>query len=299
MQRHETLPAPMEGLRPSKPSGAHILAFAKTNVLATIGALIALAMILVAVGAPVLAPRDPLKLFYGNEFSPPSSQFLLGTDDLARDILSRIIHGARTSLYVGILSVFFGQVIGGLVGMVSGYFGGRTDTIIQRIMDIMMSFPTLILALAIVAALGPSLENVVAAISLTQIPRASRVIRSTALSEKESQYVDAARSIGASHTRILAHHILPQCLAPLWVLSSMALPTAILTEASLSFLGLGVPPPSPTWGGMLAGAGREYLEQAPWIGIFPGVAISLAVFGFNLLGDGLRDILDPRLRGTR
>ena len=289
----------MEELRPARPWSAHLFSFARANTLATGGALIAFVMIVLAIGAPVLAPRDPLKLFYGNEFLPPSGQFLLGTDDLGRDILSRIIYGARTSLYVGILSVFFGQVIGGLIGMVSGYFGGQTDTAIQRIMDIMMSFPTLILALAIVAGLGPSLENVVAAISLTQIPRAARVIRSTSLSEKESQYVDAARSIGASHVRILSIHILPQCLAPLWVLSSIALPTAILTEASLSFLGLGVPPPSPTWGGMLAGAGREYVEQAPWIGVFPGVAISLAVFGFNMLGDGLRDLLDPRLRGTR
>ncbi|MBI4307599.1 MAG: ABC transporter permease [Chloroflexi bacterium] len=298
MHDQHTLVTPLAEVRAGRPWWVEIRLYASQNSLAVVGAVLVVVMTVMALAAPLLSPHDPLKLFYGREFVPPSKDFLLGTDDLGRDILSRVIYGARTSLYVGILSVLFGQVGGGILGMISGYFGGKTDEAIQRLMDILMSFPTLILALAIVAALGPSVDNVVVAISLTQIPRAARVIRSTTLSGKELQYVDAARAVGASDTRILVHHILPQCLAPLWVISSIALPAAILTEASMSFLGLGVPPPTPTWGGMLAGAGREYAEQAPWIGVFPGVTISLAVFGFNMLGDGLRDVLDPRLRGT-
>ncbi|MDP6101985.1 MAG: ABC transporter permease, partial [Dehalococcoidia bacterium] len=228
----------------------------------------------------------------------PSLTYWLGTDDLGRDMWARIVHGARISLYVGILAVAFGSGTGGVLGLMSAYYGGKVDIAMQRVFDAMMSIPTLIMALTIMAALGTGLNNVVLAIGIVQIPRANRIVRSQALAVKETEYVMAARAIGATNVRIMAQHIMPQCIAPWLIIASAALGTAIISEASLSFLGMGVPPPTPTWGGMLAGRGREYWQVAPWMAIWPGVAISLAVYGFNLFGDALRDILDPRLRGS-
>ncbi|MBI2910342.1 MAG: ABC transporter permease [Chloroflexi bacterium] len=264
--------------------------------LGTLGVLIFAFMGAMALLAPVVSPFDPYELHYGAEFSAPNDVFRLGTDNVGRDLLSRVIWGSRISLLVGIAATAIGQVSGGFIGLVSGYLAGKFDILVQRIMDILMAFPTMVLALALVAALGPSVVNVIIAIALVQIPRAARVIRSAALAIKQTQYVDAARSIGCTHWRILLRHVLPQCLAPFIVIFSIELPHAILIEASMSFLGLGTPPPTPSWGGMLSGVGREFVESAPWLAIWPGAAITVVVFGFNMLGDGLRDVLDPRLR---
>jgi peptide/nickel transport system permease protein len=211
---------------------------------------------------------------------------------------ARIVNGAQISLYVGFLAVAFGSGTGGILGIVSAYYGGNIDMLFQRLMDALMSIPTLILALAIMSALGTSLNNVVLAIGVVQIPRANRIVRSQAMAVKESEYALAARAIGAGDMRIMLQHIMPQCIAPWLIIASAGLGTAIVAEASLSFLGMGVPPPEPSWGGMLSGRGRDYYSIAPWMAIAPGVAISLAVYGFNLFGDALRDVLDPRLRGT-
>ena len=262
-----------------------------------IGALFILAIVLLAILAPLIAPYDPYELRSDLLFRPPSGQFWLGTDDYGRDVLSRIIYGARISLYVGILAVILGTTHGLLWGLISGYFGGRTDFIIQRVMDSLMAFPTLVLALAIVAALGQSTFNVILAVAIVLTPNANRVIRSSVLSLKEHVYVDAARAIGCPTWRILLGHILPGCVAPYIIMATVALGSAILAEASLGFLGLGTPPPEPSWGSMLSGAAQKYIRQAPWMAIYPGIAISLAVFGFNMLGDAVRDVLDPRLRG--
>lgn len=272
------------------------LTLARRKPLGAFGAAVILLVLLVAIAAPLIAPYDPLAMNFDAPFAPPSARFLVGADEFGRDVLSRIIWGSRISLYVGVVSVVLGQSIGGALGVVSGFMGGKVDVLIQRFVDMLMSFPMLVLALSIVAALGPSPINVVLAISIVQVPRASRIIRSAALLVKEMQYVDAGRAIGASGARILWRHVLPNCVAPFIVIASTTMGLAILTEASLSFLGVGTPPPNPSWGAMLSGTGRSYVEIAPWLAIFPGLALTLTVFGFNLLGDALRDILDPRLR---
>jgi peptide/nickel transport system permease protein len=248
--------------------------------------------------APLLAHYDPTALAGGEVLRAPGLQHLLGTDHLGRDIFSRVVYGARLSVYVAMVSVGMGSLLGGILGLVSGYRGGLADTIIQRLVDALMALPTLVLALAIITALGAGLHNVVLAIGVAQVPWASRVVRATALAARESQHVEAARATGCSDFRIMTVHILPQCLAPFLVVATAALGAAIIAEASLSFLGLGVPPPAPSWGGMLSGPARDYARVAPWVALAPGVAISLAVYGFNLLGDALRDALDPRLRGV-
>ena len=286
------------GRGPTRSALAGLVRFGRQRPLGGIGLLLVLAASVTAGFAPVLSPFDPLELHQGQGFVPPGAQFWLGTDNLGRDILSRILYGGRVSLYVGLLSVLVGNTLGSLAGLVSAYLGGMFDTILQRLVDAMMAFPLLVRALTIVAVLGPSVNNVVAAISVILFPQAARVIRSTVLSVKENPYIDAAQAIGAGQTRIIFVHILPQCMAPYIVLASIAVGWAIVVEASISFLGAGPPPPTPTWGGMLSGAARLYGETAPWMVIFPGLAISLAVFGFNLLGDALRDALDPRLRGS-
>ena len=209
-----------------------------------------------------------------------------------------MMSGARISLLVGFLSVAFGSGSGGVIGVISGWYGGRVDNAMQRLMDALMSIPTLILAMAVTAALGTNLINIIIAIGIVQIPRANRVVRSQVLAVKEAQYVDAARAIGAVNLRIMWQHIAPQCVAPWLIIATSALGIAILTEASLSFIGLGVPAPEPSWGGMLAGPGRSDFVRNPWMAIWPGLGLSLAVYGFNLFGDAIRDILDPRLRGT-
>ncbi len=265
--------------------------------LGAIGAFIILFMVALAVLAPVIA-GDPLKLSITSSLEGPSGEHWLGTDDFGRDLWSRIVHGAQISLIVGFAAVALGSGTGGALGLISAFYGGKVDMLIQRLMDTLMSIPTLILALAIMASLGQGLFNVVLAIGIVQIPRANRIVRSQAFAVKQSEFALAARSIGAGDVRIMAFHIFPQCVAPWLIIATAGLGTAIISEASLSFLGLGVPPPEPSWGGMLSGRAREFYSVAPWLAIWPGVAISLAVYGFNLFGDAIRDVLDPRLRGT-
>ena len=289
IERRERAPLPYRLLKGT-------VGFTVRKPLGAFGAFLILLMVFMAVAAPWIS-GDPNKWHLSDAMSGPSAEYWLGTNDLGQDMWAMIVRGARVSLYVGFLAVVIGSCSGGAIGLFSAYYGGKVDMIIQRLMDALMSIPTLILALAIMAALGQSLNNVVLAIGIVQIPRANRVVRSQALSVKESEFALAARSIGASDVRIMVYHILPQCMAPWLIIASAALGTAIISEASLSFLGMGVPPTVPTWGGMLSTRGREFFIENPWMAIWPGVAISLAVYGFNLFGDALRDVLDPRLRG--
>jgi peptide/nickel transport system permease protein len=277
-------------------SAAGVWRFARRQPLGAAGAILMALMVAGALGANVFATHDPTRTDAAQTLAPPSPAHWLGTDHLGRDIWSRILFGARVSLAVGLATTLLSGMAGGLVGLVSGYAGGQTDMLVQRLMDIMQGLPLLVLALVMAAALGPSIPNVVLAISVPIIPRVARVIRASVLAIRELGYVEAARALGARHSRIALRHIFPHTLAPLIVLCTAQLGSAILVEASLSFLGLGVPEPFPSWGRMLAVAAAEYAQKAPWVVIFPGVAISLAVFGANLLGDALRDTLDPRLR---
>jgi peptide/nickel transport system permease protein len=271
--------------------------FMRKKPLGAAGAVIILVMVILALAAPIIA-GDPTAWSLRENFQGSSWKYWLGTNDVGQDLWAQIVNGARISLYVGILSVAFGSGSGGLIGLMSAYYGGKVDIGIQRLMDAVMSIPTLILALAIMASLGGSVNNVVLAIGIVQIPRANRIVRSQAMAVKQSEFALAARSIGAGDVRIMLQHIMPQCIAPWLIIASAGLGTAIISEASLSFLGMGVPPTTPTWGGMLSQRGREYFVLAPQMAIYPGIAISLAVYGFNLFGDALRDVLDPRLRGT-
>lgn len=270
--------------------------FARSKPLGAVGGVLIAGMAVVAILAPVLAPYDPYALDSSRLFAPPSAANWLGTDQFGRDVLSRIIWGARLSLYVGFLAVGLGTTLGSLIGLAGGYLGGRIDFVSQRIMDSFMAFPTLVLALTMVAVLGSGINNVVLALAIVAMPSAARVIRSRALSVREMAFVESARAIGCSEGRILFQHVLPNCLAPYIILATAGLGNAILSEASLSFLGLGAPAPEPSWGAMLSGNTQRYVQSAPWLAVFPGLAITLAVFGFNFLGDALRDVLDPRLR---
>jgi peptide/nickel transport system permease protein len=267
--------------------------------LGAIGAAIVIVMSVVALSAELLAPFDALLTDYEAMLAAPSAKHWLGTDAYGRDVLSRVIYGSRTALIVGLGASFIGATIGALIGVASAYFGGRVDMIVQRIMDVLISFPLIILALAVVAILGTGVFNVVLAIAIPMIPRCARVVRSSALSVREMPYVDAARAAGFTDARIVLRHMLPNVMAPYLIMLTAFLGQAILLEASLSFLGLGVQEPVAAWGLMLRGAAVDFAETAPWMAIFPGVAISLAVFGFNLFGDSLRDALDPRLRTTQ
>ena len=278
--------------------GRTLWRFVRRKPLGTAGAVLVLAMVVMAVFADVLATYDPVRTNAAQTLSRPSSLHWLGTDYLGRDIYSRILHGARVSLIVGIASTLLGSVVGGVAGLLSGYVGGLTDIVTQRVMDILQGLPLLVLALVMSAALGPSLGNVIIAISVPIIPRAARVIRSSVLAIRETPYVEAARALGVSHLRVAFRHILPNTIGPFMILTTAQLGSAILVEAALSFLGLGVPEPYPSWGRMLSVSAAEYAQKAPWLVLFPGAAISLAVFGTNLLGDALRDVLDPRLRQT-
>jgi peptide/nickel transport system permease protein len=272
--------------------------FARRKPLGAAGGAVMLLIVLTAVFADQLQTYDPIATDAAATLAPPSRSHWLGTDHLGRDIYSRIVHGARVSLVVGVASTLFGSVLGGIIGLLSGYAGGKTDLIAQRLLDILQGLPLLVLALVMSAALGPSIENVVIAISIPIIPRAARVIRSSVLAIRELAYVEAARALGVESLRIAFRHILPNTVGPFIVLCTAQLGSAILVEATLSFLGLGVPEPYPSWGRMLSVSASEYAQKAPHLVIFPGLAISLAVFGSNLLGDALRDVLDPRLRGA-
>jgi peptide/nickel transport system permease protein len=270
--------------------------FARRRPLGAIGAAVVVLMLAAAVLAPVIAPYDPLAIDFGGMLAPPSAQHWLGTDAFGRDVLSRLIYGSRTALIVGFGAAFVGATAGAILGVGSAYFGGWIDLYLQRLMDIFLSFPLIILALAMVAVLGNNLPNLIAAITIPMIPRCALVIRSSALSIREMPYVDAARASGFGHGRIILRHMLPNVMAPYLIMLTAFLGQAILLEASLSFLGLGVQEPTAAWGLMLRGAAVQFAESAPWMAVFPGLAISLSVFAFNLFGDSLRDALDPKLR---
>ena len=269
---------------------------ARRYPLGAIGAVMFVIFVLSAVFADVVAPHDPLQTSAEHSLMAPDSSMVFGADMMGRDVLSRIIHGARISLAVGIGSMLLGGIFGVIIGLMSGYLLGWFDLITQRLIDIMQALPLLVMALVMAAALGPSLENTIFAISIPLVPQVARVVRSSTLSLREMPFVEAARAGGMSEWRVAIRHVLPNTMAPLIVLGTAQLGSAILTEASLSFLGLGVPEPYPSWGRMLSESAAEYVRVAPWLVIFPGLAISAAVFGTNLMGDALRDILDPRER---
>ena len=275
---------------------AAVRKFVLTKPLGAAGAIVILGMVVAALFAEAIAPYDAYELNQRLQFGPPNLDHWLGTDEFGRDVLTRLLYGARIALFIGLASSFLGATAGAIIGVVSAYLGGRTDLYLQRLMDIMLAFPLLILALAIVTVLGRSIPNLILAIAIPVIPRTARIVRSSALSAKENIYVEAARAVGGSHIRVMFRHIVPNIMAPYLIVLTAQLGGAILTEASLSFLGLGTAEPTPSWGLMLSGGAPMYAEKAPWLAIFPGVAISLAVFGFNLFGDSLRDALDPKLR---
>ena len=270
--------------------------FARERPLGAVGAAIVLLNLVVAATAHLIAPYDPLATDYGAMLARPSAAHWLGTDAFGRDVLTRILYGSRTAMLVGFVSAIIGATVGAVIGVASAYFGGKIDLVIQRVMDIFLAFPLIILALAVVSILGNGIENVIVAIMIPMIPRAALVARSSALAIREMPYVDAARAAGFRHRRIIMRHMLPNVMAPYLIMLTAFLGQAILLEASLSFLGLGVSEPTAAWGLMLRGAAVQFAEAAPWMAIFPGLAISLAVFAFNLFGDSLRDALDPRLR---
>ena len=299
-----TNPAVFDTVAPAQPQArpgllTQLVRFCRKKPLGAAGGALMVVMVLTAVFANVLSTHDPIGTDAAATLAQPGHDHWLGTDHLGRDIYSRIVHGTRISLIVGLLSTILGSVFGGMIGLVSAYFGGKTDLITQRVLDILQGLPLLVLALVMSAALGPSVENVVIAISIPILPRAARVIRSSVLSIREMQYIEAARALGLRHLRIAFRHVLPNTIGPFIVLTTAQLGSAILVEATLSFLGLGVPEPYPSWGRMLSVSAAEYAQKAPHLVLFPGIAISLAVFGSNLLGDALRDPLDPRLRGAQ
>jgi peptide/nickel transport system permease protein len=270
---------------------------ARRHVLGTVGFVIMVLFVLAAIFADVICRYSPLTVDSAHALAAPGMQHWLGTDSFGRDVWARIIHGARISLAVGIGSTALGGFFGVIIGLASGYLSGWVDLVFQRVTDILQALPLLVLALVMTAALGPSLPNVIIAIAIPLVPIVARVIRANTLALRELPFIEAAKSIGMSETRIALRHVLPNTLAPLIVLATAQLGSTILTEASLSFLGLGIPEPYPSWGRMLSESAAEYVRTAPWLVIFPGIAISLAVFGTNLFGDALRDILDPRQRG--
>ena len=286
----------LEELAEKKSFLAFAAEFTRKQPLGTAGLIIVFLMLFASFFATVLTPYDPELNDFANMLTAPNFEFLLGTDQFGRDILTRIIYGARTALFVGFTAAFVGATSGLILGVASAFYGGKFDLIFQRLMDIMMSFPLIILALAVVSIFGTGVQNVIIAITIPFIPRCARVVRSSALAIREIPYIDAARANGFSNSRIIMRHMVPNVMAPFLIMITAFVGQAILLEASLSYLGLGVQEPIPAWGLMLQGGAEEYAESAPWVAIFPGIAISLAVFGFNLFGDALRDTLDPKLR---
>ena len=270
--------------------------FTRQRPLGAVGAAIIGIMIAAAVLAGFVAPYDPLATDYATMLQAPSSFHWFGTDSFGRDVLTRIIYGSRTALWIGFASSFLGATLGALIGVTSAYFGGKIDLVLQRFMDLLLSFPLIILALVVVSLLGSGMTNVIFAITVPMVPRCALVLRSSALALREMPFVEAARALGFGPTRIILRHMLPNVMAPYLIMLTAFLGQAILLEASLSFLGLGVAEPQAAWGLMLRGAAVDFAERAPWMAIYPGIAISLSVFAFNLLGDSLRDALDPKLR---
>lgn len=278
--------------------GTWLLRFLRAKPLGGAGLVILAIVVFIAVFAPLLVPYDPESTNPRLPMVRPNSQQLFGTDTLGRDVFSRTLYGSRISLFVGLAVVAVSCTVGSALGVVSAYVGGALDLSVQRLVDAIFAFPSLILAMALMTVLGPSLSNVVIALAIVATPNAARTVRSAALSVRANSYVEAAEAIGASKVRIMVRHILPNCMAPILIIATIILGQAIVSESSLSFLGVGVPPYVPTWGSMISGDNRTYALTAPWMALFPGIALSLTVLAINLLGDALRDVLDPRLRGT-
>jgi peptide/nickel transport system permease protein len=275
---------------------ASLKKWVRRQPLGTLSAVLVVLLIFVALFAPQIAPHDPVANHYEAMELAPSAEYWLGTDQFGRDLLSRLIWGARTALFIGFTSAVLGSLAGLVLGVTSAYFSGWFDLVFQRIMDVFLAFPLIIMALAVVAIFGTGPHNVIIAITIPFIPRCARVVRANALAIREMPYVDAARALGYGHLRIILRHMVPNCVAPFLIMLTTFLGQAILLEATLSYLGLGVQEPTPAWGLMLQGGAEEYAESAPWIAIFPGLAITLAVFAFNLFGDAVRDTFDPKLR---
>ncbi len=295
-----TATKPAVDVLPRRPNP--VLQFIRTQPLGFAGFIVILAYVISALGARWIAPFDPEAIDFTAMLGAPDGEHILGTDQFGRDVFSRIVYGARTALAVGILSSLFGCSLGALIGAASGYWGGMIDTVIQRFVDVMLSFPIIVLAMVVVAVLGkwPVFGvdmNLVAAISLPIIPKMARIARSSTLSIVQMPFIDAARAAGFGDARIIMRHILPNIIAPYLIMTTAFIAQAILLEASLSFLGLGVTEPTPAWGLMLSGASADFYRTAPWMILFPGLAITLAVFAFNMFGDSLRDWLDPKMRG--
>jgi len=297
------LDSELEELHDNRSVSAKVWEACKRMPLGAFGAIVVILMIMAAILAPILSPYDPELNNFEAMLVPPSLEYLLGTDQFGRDQFTRIIYGAQTALFVGFACAIIGASVGLVLGVMSAFFGGTFDLIFQRVMDVFLAFPLIILALAVVATFGTEgvlfgtpYENVIIAITIPFVPRCARVVRSNALSIREIPYVDAARALGFSNARIILRHMLPNVMAPFLIMLTAFVGQAILLEASLSYLGMGVQEPTPAWGLMLQGGAEEYAESAPWVPIFPGLAITVAVFGFNLFGDAVRDILDPKLR---
>lgn len=280
---------------PARSEWSRVWSSLRRNRGAMIGLGISLLLMVAALFAPAISPHDPTQMGVGGSLEAPSGAHPFGTDKFGRDLFSRVVAGSRLTLFIGVLAVGISCTIGSLLGLLSGYFGGKVDGVIMRAVDVMFSFPDILIALSVVALLGPSLQNAVIAVGISAIPWYARVVRGTVMVEHEKQYFEAARSLGAEHARLLLRHILPNALPPILVLATLGFSTAILSAAALSFLGLGAQPPEPEWGLELA-LGRDLMRQAWWIMTFPGIAIAVTVLGFNLLGDGLREALDPRQR---
>jgi len=303
--------SPQNGVAPADPAlergksgrawrvAAAVVRFCRRKPLGAVGGVIVVGMLLMAVFAESIAPYDYDDTVRGARMKPPSAAHWLGTDNLSRDMWSRVVYGARVSVTVGFATIVLVTVLATALGVSSAYFGGVYDLVLQRVVDAWLSFPYLIIILSVMAVLGPGLLNVILSLAVLGTATNSRVIRGATLALMESQYIEAARAMGCGHVRIIVRHLLPNVAATIIILATIGLGAVILAESALSFLGFGVPPPYPSWGAMLSGSGRTYMFRAPWMAIWPGVAISLAVFGFNMLGDALRDVLDPRLRGGR
>jgi len=268
----------------------------KEKHLATFGAIVVIILMLTGILADVIARFGENEIHLADRMALPSWQYLLGTDQLGRDLFSRIVFGARISVIVGLSAAAIDTVVAAFIGIVSGYLGGKLDLVAQRFVDAWIAFPGLVIILTIMAVLGPGMWQIIAVLGVSAGIRSSRVIRGAAISVKENDYVQAATAIGCSTLRVLMQHILPNVMAPIIIIFTLAVGGAILSEASLSFLGLGIPPPAPSWGGMLSQEGRQYMLQAPWLSLWPGLALSIVVYGVNVFGDGMRDLLDPRLR---
>jgi peptide/nickel transport system permease protein len=292
----ETTVAASRTISPARYLAGQLIKAFNTNKTSWIGLVLFLIVVLAAVFAPVLAPHDPLEQNVLQKLRPPSDAHPIGTDSFGRDILSRLLYGARISLIIGIVSTLIAMVIGSIIGILAGWYGGRLDAIIMQAMDILLAFPSLILGLIIVAMLGPSMTNIIAAIAITSIPPFARIARAPTIAVKGREYIEAGRSLGFSDKRLMGLHVLPNIFPEILVMGSLWLAAAIRTEASLAFIGLGVKPPTPTWGGMIR-EGFENILDSAWLALMPGMAILVVVFALNLLGDGLRDAIDPKLRG--